>query len=114
LSVTEGERGILLRCWAGCSLDEICQSLGVAKRELFFDAFDTDPRQRRAAAAERRQRDISARKRGQLLDTCKLAQRFLESRRGMDISMWTDDRLDRELNLVADALQILEHDLYGC
>ena len=46
LSVSEGERGILLRCWTGCSLVEICASLGIAQPDLFFDKRDATPQQR--------------------------------------------------------------------
>lgn len=38
LSICEGEKGILLKCWAGCTVAEICRSLGVEQRDLFFDA----------------------------------------------------------------------------
>src|SRR5262249_22853681 len=38
LSVREGDRGILLKCWAGCSLHEITDALGVTIPNLFFDA----------------------------------------------------------------------------
>lgn len=38
LSVSEGERGLLLKCWAGCTLDEITAALGTEIKDLFFDA----------------------------------------------------------------------------
>jgi hypothetical protein len=38
LSVSEGERGLLLKCWAGCTLDEITAALGIEIKDLFFDA----------------------------------------------------------------------------
>jgi hypothetical protein len=37
LSIKLGDRGILIRCWAGCSLSEICQAIGLSESELFFD-----------------------------------------------------------------------------
>lgn len=38
LTIAEGNRGILLRCWAGCTLAEICAALGIHMRDLFSDA----------------------------------------------------------------------------
>jgi len=39
LSVAEGDRGILLRCWSrGCSADEIVKALGLTMSDLFHDA----------------------------------------------------------------------------
>jgi hypothetical protein len=36
LSIREGDDGtILLRCFAGCSFDEICSSLGIKASQLF-------------------------------------------------------------------------------
>lgn len=36
LSVKEGRDGrILLRCWAGCSVPDICSALGISIRDLF-------------------------------------------------------------------------------
>lgn len=37
LAIKEGERGILVKCWAGCTLDEITAAIGVRVRDLFFD-----------------------------------------------------------------------------
>jgi hypothetical protein len=116
LSVREGERGILLKCFAGCSLDEICRSLGIEQKALFFDELDADPRQRRTAArlriSERQEREACAQKRGRFIDACKHAERFIRSRQALAISSWTDGCLDRELNLIADAYAILEEDPY--
>ena len=53
LQITEGERGLLLKCWSGCALAEICASLQLTPRDLFYDARnpavvgDADPLQGR-------------------------------------------------------------------
>jgi hypothetical protein len=116
LSITEGERGILLRCWAGCSIDEICHSLGIEQRELFFDGLATDPRQRRAAAqrrADERARLEEKRHRdGLRLDIQREAERLIASACNIDISCWSDDRLDQELNRLGAAYAVLEGDPY--
>lgn len=116
LSISEGERGLLLHCFSGCALADICRSIGLAERDLFY-AQEAAPRARREAARqrahERRQREVLARKRSRRLDACKHAERFLESRRGLDISQWSDNHLNRELSRIADAYAILEKDPYA-
>ena len=37
LAIKEGERGLLVKCWAGCTLDEITTTLGIRVGDLFFD-----------------------------------------------------------------------------
>jgi hypothetical protein len=38
LSVTAGEKGIVLHCHAGCSTEDVCRARGVELRDLFEDA----------------------------------------------------------------------------
>jgi hypothetical protein len=37
LAVKEGERGLLVKCWAGCTLDQITAAIGIHVADLFFD-----------------------------------------------------------------------------
>ncbi len=37
LSVGEGDAGVLLKCHAGCSVDDICRNLGIATADLFYE-----------------------------------------------------------------------------
>ena len=37
LSVREGDKGIVLRCFAGCTLDAICSRLGMKPADLFWE-----------------------------------------------------------------------------
>ncbi len=117
LSICDGKKGVLVKCWSGCSLQNICKSLGITPRDLFYDALEIDPRQRKLAAqqreAQRKQREYEAFKLGRLLDACREADYFLQSRRAVDIGSWGDDRLNRELNLIADAYWVLEADPYA-
>ena len=119
LSISEGDRGILIKCWAGCSVQEICESLGLQRKDLFFDALDTDPSRRREAALQREhqrcQRERHAEQQGMLIDVLREADSFVQSRRGIDIAQWSNQRLDEELDAVADAYHLLENeDCYGC
>ena len=119
LSVSDGDKGVLLKCWARCTVEEICRSLGIEQRDLFFDALDTDP-QRRREAIEQRERQNQERERkayqdGALIDALREAEYFVRSRQRLDISTWSDEQLDAELNSLADACHLLEHeDLDGC
>lgn len=111
LAVREGDRGILVRCWAGCELSQITAALGLSVRDLFFDT-EPDPGGRREA----RERHERTRKElvqieavaGFTIDALREAEYFIMSRRGLDISSWTHGMLDEELNALADAYQLLE------
>jgi hypothetical protein len=116
LSIREGDRGILLKCWAGCSLDEICRSLGIEQKDLFFDALDADPRRREEAAqrraAERARIEEERHREGLLRDVQREAERLIASACNLDISGWSDDRLNAELNRLGTAYAVLEGDPY--
>ena len=111
LSVSEGERGILLKCWSGCGLEEISAAIGLRVKDLFFDRA-LDPHVRRKVHEQRtRQREKQARVdevMGFTIDALREADYFIRSRQGLDVSAWIDDKLDEELNALADAYQLLE------
>lgn len=111
LSITAGNRGLLVHCWAGCRLSEICTALHLQPKDLFFD-IDPDPARRHAAAQERARRQrMQARQTeqdGAVIDALKAATYFIESRSGLDILEWSDQRLHEELEAVADAYRLLE------
>lgn len=51
LSVREGDKGIVLKCFAGCTIDAICARLGMKPSELFWkDQEQTAPRPSAAKA----------------------------------------------------------------
>ena len=109
---------ILLHCFAGCPKPAICQSLGLELKDLFTDTLDSDPDRRRQAAQERvRQcqiREQQAHQEGALIDVLKAADDFVSSRRVLKISEWSDEKLNNELNALADAYHLLEREeLHG-
>jgi hypothetical protein len=112
LQVTPGDKAILVKCWSGCSLEEICASLSIRPADLFFHAIDPDPHKRKAAALQRdRQRAVRERhadQQGALIDALREADTFVQSRRNLDISSWSDTYLQRELDALADAYGLLE------
>jgi hypothetical protein len=93
-------------------VQEICDSLGLQQNDLFFNALDPDPHKRRAAARKRENeqqvRERHADQQGALIDALRQADYFVRSRIELDISTWTDDRLNDELNGLADAYALLE------
>lgn len=119
LSVRVTDTKILVHCFAGCLVPAICDSLGLQQKDLFFDALDTDPRRRRAAAQQRdrqrKQREQQAEQQGMLIDMLREADYFVRSRQGLNVSAWSHDRLNDELNALADAYHLLENeDFHGC
>ncbi len=107
LSVAEGHKGILIRCWAGCTLAEICQALGITQRELFYDT-QPDPRAIRAAQIARERKAQRTEVDGLTADLLRKAEDFLQSCRGLDITQWSNEQLDDELALIATAYHLLE------
>lgn len=113
LSITDGERGILLKCWAGCDLRSICTALHLSPRDLFFDALP-DPQQRHERARRRaqaqQQQKATARRTGLHMDVLREAEALVQSARDLSIDGWTDDQLDAALNRLADAYACLERE----
>ena len=110
LSIRDGERGVLLKCWAGCELTAITGKLGLEVKDLFYDG-QLDPRQRREAL-QRRAKDREAQRtadkaRGKRTDLLRHAEYLVQSARGMTIDAWTPAQLDKRLNRLADAYAVL-------
>jgi hypothetical protein len=110
LSIAEGDRGLLLRCWAGCSAEEIVSALGLNLTDLFFDVPHNPGTRRRPGPTPRRFdfRKTAAR----LLDHADglwlRAQNVLEVSKGLDCSAWTDADIETAMHAVASAYQDLE------
>lgn len=111
LSIREGDRAVLVKCWAGCSLDAIASRLGIEIKDLFFDNLP-DPRQRREAMQRRAKEhvaELAARQaRGRRTDARRQAQYLIHSARGLDISRWSNNELNKRLNALGNAYKILE------
>lgn len=98
--------------------DANSRSIGIAQRDLFFDALDSDPsRCREAARARERQRYLcehEAHQQGALIDALRESDYFVRSRQGLNLSTWSNKRLHAELNALADAYHLLHREnLYG-
>ena len=108
LSISEGEKGILLKCWAGCTTEEICIALGIQIADLFFDAgvphrqrpTPSPPRLDRRAAAF--QFELGA------LDLRFRAERVLTASTLLDRTRLSDGHMTRLMDVVASAYQDVE------
>ena len=111
LTMTEGDRGILLKCWAGCELTAITDKLGIGIKDLFYDDL-SDPRQRREVMQRRAKEKATQRAadwaKGLKNDLLKHAEHLVQSARGMNIEAWSPAQLDKRLNALADAYAVLE------
>ena len=116
LTIAEGERGLLVKCWAGCTIEEITRALSLTVPDLFYDR-NPDPRELRKAqqqrARERRRRERQQRTDGLRVATLREAEGVIRHARGMDISTWSHAQLDRELNRLADAYELIQQEHYG-
>ena len=113
LSVREGERGLLVRCWAGCELQKITEALGLRISDLFFGAVVTRQAQREIVLrrdADRCAREQAQHERGLEIDRAREAEQLVLAARAIDISPWPDDALNRALNQLADAYGVLERE----
>ena len=112
LSIRDGERGLLVKCWAGCSLPEICVALGIEQRDLFFDT-RIDPEAKRQRDAQRRKRERQREQDGLRLDTFREAEATIAAARDIDISRWSHAQLDDVLNRLADAYATLDMEAHS-
>lgn len=113
LSVSQGARGILLWCWAGCTLAEIVAALGIRVRALHYDADAPADSRARREAAQRRDREQARRAAetmadGAVMDACREAEWLVLAARGLDLSGWSDAQLAAALDALADAYAILD------
>lgn len=112
LSVKEGERGLLLKCWAGCRAADIVQALGLKLSDLFFDSREQESSKRRLAIEQRAQvraaEHAAAILRGQQADALREAEQLVSSAKSLSIEAWTDNELDTAVDAVGRAWQLLE------
>lgn len=116
LSVSDGERGVLVHCWAGCQLDAICASLGIRPSDLFYSAPT-----RHGSSREPVRRLLSPR---EFLVACEdgvwrgaMAHELrglavLDRAKGLDTTAWSADDFDRAMRAVCrgrEDLRVAQH-----
>ena len=111
LTLREGDRGLLVKCWAGCTLDAITAKLGIRVMDLFYDAGLPESEDRRLARQQREQeraaQTAAYEKRGRQIDLRRDAEAVIRAAHGIDLSTWSDEQLDAALNRLADAYAIV-------
>ncbi len=111
LSIAEGDGGkILLRCWAGCTVQEIVAVMGLQLSDLFADA-PVNPCQRptflpKPPRFDWRRASSDFLHRAEALEV--RAERVFESARGLDCAAWTGEDIDAALSAVAGAFADLQ------
>ncbi len=105
LSIREGESGILVKCWAGCTLEDIARALGLSQRDLFYDA---EPDQRASRKPRTKPWRFDWRRTAAAFEDHALtlwlrAESVLASAKGMNTPEWTDGDFDMAMNAVIRA-----------
>jgi hypothetical protein len=105
LSVRAGDRRILMYCFAGCSVDDICRALGLSRADLCEQPRPPhQPAQPGAAPRPRRHRTAD------LAEdlTIRSAHRTIAAYTDCDISQWTDAQIDAAMARLAFAYAVLD------
>jgi hypothetical protein len=115
LSIRRGEDGrTLVYDFGGCSVETICQAVGVHLKDLFADAGFSNREAIRDAQREReaarRQRERENQITNITADAHREAERLIRRMTGMDISAWSDSQLDLSLNSLANAYHLLDRE----
>jgi len=115
LSITAGDDGrILLHDFGGCPTAEIVKALGLAISDL-FQSQNLPPQLIRDAKRQRvqklRQREAEYHRAGLLSDAVREAESLIEASRGISVARWSNERLARELDRLADAYGLIEQEM---
>ena len=110
LSLRAGERAILIKCFAGCPVNEICRAIGIEVRDLFFDT--SKPRLRQSGAVKLSQRPrwrATATALGQhAMGLYLRSESVLETAKGLDTSDWSPRDLECAMQAVNGAYRDVE------
>jgi hypothetical protein len=111
LTVAEGDRGLLLKCWAGCTLEDITRTLRLSVKDLFYKA-DLGAAQLREAKRIRAEQQAITRAAydatGRRMDALRHAEYLIRSAHGLSIESWSDQQLDAALDGLYAAYALLE------
>lgn len=112
LSIREGERGLLVKCWAGCTVDEITAALGHTVRDLFYVASFDRPG-RRKTRPKRKPWRFDWRHTAALLEDHALtlqlrAESVLGSAKDLHPSEWSDAERDHAMTIVCRGYENME------
>ena len=108
LSIREGDRGLLIYCWAGCSLDAICHALDLDVADIFYDKPGIPSRH--APRPEPRRptiRELETRVWCRAMALDLRALNVLDAARGLDVSDWTEADYDTAMRAACKAREDL-------
>jgi len=108
LAVKEGERGLLVKCWAGCTLDQITAAIGIHVADLFFDG--PPSRGQRSIPKPVKISRVAVGFRFELaaLDRRLRAERVLQAVKNISINELPDHDLDRLVDAAVRAYADIE------
>ncbi len=116
LQIAQGDKDVLLHCWTGCSIEEVCTALGLRLHDLFDDR-DLSPAERRGASQERQERDVehlAAHRSGCQRNRDLYRMECLRDAMGEKLArLHDDDRLTELFHLTCDRLEDAEAAMPG-
>jgi hypothetical protein len=109
LGICQGERGLLVKCWAGCTLDEIAAAIGIRVADLFFDAPAPHGQRPRTKPVRIDRVAVAFRFELAALDRRLRAERVFLAVNGISINDLSDNDLNRLVVAVGRAYADIEH-----
>jgi DNA primase len=114
LTICEGQdHRLLIHCFGGCTVTEICTALHLTLRDLFPNSekpVSLARQERRLRRADRLLEERKEETRGAAIDVAREAEQLVKTAKGIDISRWSDAKLDQELDRIADAYDVLRRE----
>lgn len=107
LSIREGERGLLVKCWTGCTIEEITAALGLSVADIFYDS-DLPRCERLRAKLTPKPKPLDWRRfagelQDEAVDHWLRGTVVLEAARGLNITEWTDADIEEALEAITCA-----------
>ena len=104
LGACEGEKGLLLKCWTGCSIEQICSGLGIEVSSLFYDSGKSSNGVPKPSRPRTMRWRTFSKLMGSVVDGHSLeGLKILSAAKGMDIAGWNDNDLDSALRTIGFA-----------
>jgi hypothetical protein len=108
LSIREGKRGLLIHCFAGCSLDEVTAALSIRVADLFFDGHTSRGHRLTPQPVKIDRVALAFRFELAAIDRRLRAERVLQAVNNISINELPDHDLDRLVDAAARAYADIE------
>ena len=110
LSVAEGETGVLVKCWAGCTVEEIADAMDLRVADLFYHPVSGKKQPRRYRTGKPRTRRNDWRRQAAALEDEALtlwlhANAVFAFASNLDTTAWADDDWDVATDAICTALE---------